>query len=70
MERFIPMEIFQKKVTPFEVLTSSRHFAETTEIFWTIYLVNQCQASSWGGMWLIVLTQAHSLFGVLQMIQL
>ena len=46
MERFIPMEIFQKKVTPFEVLPFSHHFTETTEIFWTIYLVNQCQASS------------------------
>ena len=70
MERFIPMEIFQKKVIPFEVLPFSRHFTETTEIFWTIYLVNQCQASSWGGRWLIALTQAHSLSGVLQMIQL
>ena len=70
MERFIQMEIFQKKVTPFEVFPFSRHFTETTEIFWTIYLVNQCQASSWGGRWLIVLTQAHPLFGVLQMVQL
>ena len=46
MERFIPMEIFQKKVTPLGVFPFSRHFTETTEIFWTIYLVKQCQASS------------------------
>lgn len=46
MERFIPMEMFQKKVTPFEVLPFYRHFTETTEIFWTIYLVNPGQASS------------------------
>ena len=42
MERFIQMEI----LTPLEVFPFSRHFTETTEIFWTIYLVNQCQASS------------------------
>ena len=33
MERFIPMEIFQKKVTPFEVLPFTRHLTETNEIF-------------------------------------
>ena len=36
MERFIQMEIFQKKVTPLEVFPFSRHFTETTEIFWTL----------------------------------
>ena len=33
MERFIPMEIFQKKVTPLEVFPFSRHLTETNEIF-------------------------------------
>ena len=33
MERFIPMEIFQKKVTPFEVLPFPRHLTETTKMF-------------------------------------
>ena len=44
-------------------------FTETTEIICTVCLVNQCQASFWGGRW-FVLTQAHPLSGVLQMIQL
>ena len=46
-----------------------RVFTETTEIFCNICLVNQCQASSWGGR-SFVLTQAHSLSVVLQIVQL
>ena len=37
MERFLPVEIFRKKVIPFEVLPFPV-FTETTEIFCTICL--------------------------------
>ena len=39
------------------------------EMFCTICLVNQCQASSWGKRW-FVLTQVHSLSGLSQIVQL
>ena len=39
------------------------------EMFCTICLFNQCQASSWGKRW-FVLNQAHSLSGLLQIVQL
>ena len=45
MERFIPVEIFRKKVISFELLPFSR-FSETTEIVCTTCLDYQCQASS------------------------
>ena len=44
MERFIPVEIFRKKVISFELLPFSR-FSETTEIVCTTCLDYQCQAS-------------------------
>ena len=44
MERFIPEEIFRKKVIPFEVLPFPS-LTETTEIFCTIWSDYQCQAS-------------------------
>ena len=45
MERFIPVEIFRKKVRGFEVLPFPV-FTETTKIFCTICLDYQHQASS------------------------
>ena len=46
MKRFIPVEIFQKKVIPFEVPKYLFPvLTETTEIFCTICLDYQCQAS-------------------------
>ena len=46
MERFIPVEIFRKKVIPFEVPKYLFPvLTETTEIFCTICLDYQCQAS-------------------------
>ena len=46
MERFIPVEIFRKKVIPFEVAKYLFPvLTETTEIFCTICLDYQCQAS-------------------------
>ena len=46
MERVIPVEIFRKKSNNFRGITFFPFFNETTEIFYTICLVNQCQASS------------------------
>ena len=70
MEWFIPVEIFRKKSNPFRGITYTFFvFTETTEIICTICLVNQCQASFKGGRW-FVLTQLHSLSGILQIIQL
>ena len=46
MKRFIPVEIFRKKVIPFEVPKYLFPvLTETTEIFCTICLDYQCQAS-------------------------
>ena len=44
MERFIPVEIFRKKVISFELLPFPR-FSETTEIVCITCLDYQCQAS-------------------------
>ena len=44
MEPFILVEIIRKKGIPFEVLPFSRSY-QTTEIFCTICLDYQCQAS-------------------------
>ena len=44
MERFIPVEIFRKKVISFELLPFSR-FSETTEIVCTTCLDYQCHAT-------------------------
>ena len=68
MERFIPVEICRKKINTFRGLTFFSVFTETTEIFCTICLIKRCHASSWGRR-IFVLTQAHSLSGVLQMVQ-
>ena len=46
MELFIPGEIFLKKGNTFRDITFSSVFTETTEIFGTICLDYQCQASS------------------------
>ena len=46
MERFIPVEIFRKKSNTFRGITFFPVFTETTEIFCTICLDYQCQASS------------------------
>ena len=73
MVRFIMVEIFpEKKKTKSN--TFLRYylfpvFTETTEIFHTICLVNQCQASSWGGRWKIAVFFQKG-YGVLQMVQL
>ena len=69
MERFIPVENFRKKSNTFGGITFSPFLTETTEIFCTICLVNQCQASSWGGTWKMAVFSQKG-YGVLQMVQL
>ena len=46
MERFIPVEIFRTKSNAFRGIPFFPVFTETTEIFCTICLDYQCQASS------------------------
>ena len=46
IERVIPVEIFRKKSNTFRGITFFPVFTETTEIFCTICLDYQCQASS------------------------
>ena len=58
-----------KKSNTFRGINFLPVFSETTEIFRNICLVNQCQASSWGGR-SFVLTQAYSSSVILQMVQL
>ena len=67
MERFIRVYIFLRKSNTFRGITFFPVFTKTTEIFCTIFLVNT--ASFWGGRW-FVLTQAHLLSGVLQIVKL
>ena len=69
MKRFIPMEMFRKNSNTFRGIIFFPFSPKRPEIFCTICLVNQCQASSWGKRW-FVLTQVHSLSGVLQIVQL
>ena len=46
MELFIPVEIFRKKSNTFRGIAFFRFFNEMSEIFCTICLDYQCQASS------------------------
>ena len=69
MERFFRVELFRKNSNTFRGITFFPFPPKRPEIFRTICLVTQCQASSWGKRW-FVLTQARSLSGVLQIVQL